>query len=57
MTAPNMKRFIRDESGAAAIEYALIAAFIFLVIILSVTAVGVNLTPIFQSVAEGLRPQ
>jgi pilus assembly protein Flp/PilA len=57
MTAPNMKRFIRDESGAAAIEYALIAAFIFLVIILSVTAVGVNLTPIFQSVAEGLRLQ
>ena len=54
MTARHMKRFIRDETGATSIEYALIAAFIFLVIILSVTAVGTNLIPIFQNVAGGL---
>jgi pilus assembly protein Flp/PilA len=52
-----MKRFIRNEKGATSIEYALIAAFIFLVIILSVTAVGTNLIPIFQNVATGLTIQ
>jgi pilus assembly protein Flp/PilA len=54
MTARHMKRFIRDERGATSIEYALIAAFIFLVIIVSVTSVGESLVPIFQRVAAGL---
>lgn len=54
MTARHMKRFIRDERGATSIEYALIAAFIFLVIIVSVTSVGESLVPIFQRVAAAL---
>ena len=49
-----MARFIRDERGATAIEYALIGSLIFMVIIASVSAIGVNLTPIFAAVAAAL---
>jgi pilus assembly protein Flp/PilA len=43
--------FKQDESGATLIEYALIAAFIGLVIILSLQNIGVNLNDIFTQVA------
>jgi pilus assembly protein Flp/PilA len=46
--------FVRDRSGATAIEYGLIAAFIFIVIVGAVTQVGTNLVPWFQAVADGL---
>jgi len=36
-------RFVRDESGATAIEYGLIVALIAVVIIGAVTALGTNL--------------
>jgi pilus assembly protein Flp/PilA len=53
-----MSRFIRyllrDESGATAIEYGLIAALISVAIISAVTAVGGNLTSTFNSVASAL---
>jgi pilus assembly protein Flp/PilA len=45
---------IRDESGATAIEYGLIAALISVVIIGAITAVGTNLSSTFQSVANAL---
>ena len=45
------KRFLRDESGATAIEYGLIAALIAVVIITAVTSVGTNLTTTFNTVA------
>jgi pilus assembly protein Flp/PilA len=48
-------RFIRDESGATAIEYGLIAALVSVVIIGALTAVGGNLTTTFNSVATSLR--
>jgi len=38
-----VSRFLKDESGATAIEYGLIAAGIAVVIIAAVTAVGTNL--------------
>jgi pilus assembly protein Flp/PilA len=38
-----VKRFIKDESGATAIEYGLIAALIAVVIISALTMVGTNL--------------
>ena len=38
-----MSRFLKDESGATAIEYGLIAAGIAVVIIVAVTAVGTSL--------------
>lgn len=47
-------RFIRDESGATAIEYGLIAALISVVIIGAVTAVGGNLQKTFTSVSNAL---
>jgi pilus assembly protein Flp/PilA len=45
------KKFLRDESGATAIEYGLIAALIAVVIITAVTAVGTNLSGTFNTIA------
>ena len=50
-----ISRFIRDESGATAIEYGLIAALIAVVIITGVTAVGSNLSTTFSSLATSLK--
>lgn len=47
-------RFVRDESGATAIEYGLIAALISVVIITAVTAVGTNLQGTFNTIAGKL---
>lgn len=44
-------RFLRDESGATAIEYGLIAALIAVVIITAVTSVGTNLSATFNTIA------
>ena len=48
------KNFVRDESGATAIEYGLIAALISVVIITAVTAVGSALDTTFTSVSTAL---
>jgi len=45
-------RFLKDESGATAIEYGLIAALIAVVIISGVSVLGTNLNDKFQSVAD-----
>ena len=45
---------MRDENGATAIEYGLIAALISVVIISVVTAVGTSLAATFSSVAAAL---
>jgi len=50
-----ISRFVRDESGATAIEYGLIAALISVVIIGALTLVGTNLNTKFTSVATSLR--
>ena len=49
-----LKTFLRNESGATAIEYGLIAGLISVVIIVAVTTVGENLTATFTSVAGAL---
>ena len=46
-------RFIRDESGATAIEYGLIAALVAVVIITGLTAVGTKLS---TTLNERVRP-
>ena len=46
-----ISRFVRDESGATAIEYGLIAALIAVVIITAVGTVGTNLTATFNTIA------
>jgi len=47
-------RFVKDESGATAIEYGLIAASIAVVIITAVQLLGTKLTTTFTSVANAL---
>jgi pilus assembly protein Flp/PilA len=49
-----LKRFARDERGATAIEYGLIAAVVFLVIITSVTAFGNKTTTIIGDVSTAV---
>jgi pilus assembly protein Flp/PilA len=46
-----LNRFLRDESGATAIEYGLIAALIAVVIIGAVQLVGTNLSTTFSTIA------
>ena len=48
------RRLARDESGATAIEYAIIASLIFLVIVSAVTAIGPKLNGIFSSAAGNM---
>lgn len=47
-------RFLKDESGATAIEYGLIVALIAVVIITAVTAVGSNLSTKFDAAATSI---
>jgi pilus assembly protein Flp/PilA len=50
-----LMRFVKDESGATAIEYGLIAALIAVVIITAVTTVGTNLSTTFGTVASSIK--
>jgi len=47
--------FLRDDSGATAIEYGLIAALIAVVIITAVTAVGSNLSGTFNTISTSVK--
>jgi pilus assembly protein Flp/PilA len=47
-------RFLKDESGATAIEYGLIAALIAVVIVTAVGLVGTKLNGVFNSVQSAL---
>ncbi len=49
-----VSRFVQEESGVTAIEYGLIAALIAVVIITAVTAVGNQLTNVFNFIANTL---
>jgi pilus assembly protein Flp/PilA len=48
------RRFWRDENGATAIEYGLIAAGIAVVIVVAVFAIGTNLNTTFERVRDCL---
>ncbi|TQI75041.1 pilus assembly protein Flp/PilA [Bosea sp. AK1] len=48
-------RFVKDESGATAIEYGLIAALIAVGIIIAATNLGTELSSIFQRIANKLQ--
>jgi len=48
-------RFVKDESGATAIEYGLIAAGISLAIIAVVNGLGTNLSNKFTSINNSLK--
>jgi len=49
-----IKRFVRDEEGVTAIEYALIAALIAVVIIAAVKLVGEGVNTTFNKVANAI---
>ena len=49
-----VNRFLKDESGATAIEYGLIAALIAIVIIGGVSAAGNSLDAMFMTVSTTL---
>ena len=50
----NFVRFMKDESGATAIEYGLIAALIAVAIIGAVTAVGGSVSSQFDAVSDAI---
>lgn len=50
----SIARFVKDESGATAIEYGLIAAGIAVAIITAVGTVGGNLSTLFTNIANKL---
>ncbi len=54
MMLAHVSKLMRDESGATAIEYGLIAALISVVIIGALTLVGNDLTGVFNNVANAL---
>lgn len=49
-----VSRFAKDESGATAIEYGLIAALIAVVIVAAVGAIGTRLNAKFEAVRDEL---
>jgi len=49
-----LSRFAKDESGATAIEYGLIAALIGVAIVSGARAIGTNLDTLFQGIATDL---
>jgi pilus assembly protein Flp/PilA len=50
-------KFAKDESGATAIEYGLIAALIAVGIIVAATTLGSNLSGLFNSIGNRLSAQ
>jgi pilus assembly protein Flp/PilA len=49
-----LMRFFKNEDGVTAIEYALIAALIAVVIIVAVTLVGSDVSAVFNHIASSL---
>jgi pilus assembly protein Flp/PilA len=48
-------RFIRDDSGATAIEYGLIAGLIAVVVVTAITTIGTKLTNTFNNIANQMK--
>jgi len=50
-----LSRLLRDESGATAVEYGLIAALIIVICIAAITIVGTQLNITFNTIANALK--
>jgi pilus assembly protein Flp/PilA len=50
-----LRRFFGSESGATAIEYALIASGVSIVILVSVMATGTSLKTMYQTVSDSFK--
>ena len=51
----SVRMFLSEESGATAIEYALIASLIAMVIIVAVQVVGTKVSTVFTEVGNALK--
>lgn len=49
-----LQNFFREETGATAIEYGLIAALIAVAIIVALTAMGTSLSDLFTGISDTL---
>jgi pilus assembly protein Flp/PilA len=49
-----VSRFLKDESGATAIEYGLIAALVAVVLVVALSAMGAKLSGTFNTVSSNL---
>ena len=49
-----LRQLLRDEDGATAIEYGLIAALISMACIIAFTSLGLNLANIFTTISDTL---
>ncbi|MBI1650284.1 Flp family type IVb pilin [Hyphomicrobium sulfonivorans] len=50
-----INRFIADDNGTTSIEYGVLAGFLSIMIVAGAYAIGENLVPIFDQIAEYLR--
>ena len=50
----HFRRLLRDEQGATAIEYAMIAAGIAVAIVAAVNALGVSVLGMYQTIANAM---
>jgi pilus assembly protein Flp/PilA len=50
-----LKPFVSDESGATAIEYALIASLIAIALVTILTSLGTQLSNVFSEVSSALK--
>jgi len=51
----SVRRFVRDESGATAIEYAMIASGIAVAIASTIVSLGSNVKGLYSSVATAMQ--
>ncbi|GAB2459840.1 Flp family type IVb pilin [Comamonas humi] len=51
-----IKNFWKDEEGATAIEYGLIAGLIAVLLVTSLTGIGVELEKKFKAIWDALKP-
>ena len=49
-----VNRFLKDESGATAIEYGLIASLVAVVLVTAIGALGVKLTGTFNAIQAAI---
>jgi pilus assembly protein Flp/PilA len=55
ISAANLCRFLRDESGATAIEYAIIASGIAVAIATTIVSLGSSVKGMYSSVATSMK--
>jgi pilus assembly protein Flp/PilA len=55
LVGTSVRRFVRDESGATAIEYAMIASGIAVAIASTIVSLGTNVKGLYSSVATAMQ--